>query len=156
MHFGGVIGTLFFLLVLFAALTSSISLMETIVSFIMDRLHWPRKRSCILVFVFSLIVGIPSSLGFGPLSFISWMGMSVLDIMDFVSNSVLMPIVAFFTCIFVGFVIKPKAIADEAKENGAPFKAEKMFTVVIKWIAPIFLVLILASSIASALGIFTI
>ena len=156
MRFGGVIGTLFFLLVLFAALTSSISLMETIVSFIMDKLHWPRKRSCILVFVFSLIVGIPSSLGFGPLSFISWMGMSVLDIMDFVSNSVLMPIVAFFTCIFVGFVIKPKAIADEVKENGAPFKAEKMFSVIIKWIAPIFLVLILASSIASALGIFTI
>jgi len=84
------------------------------------------------------------------------MGMSVLDIMDFVSNSVLMPIVAFFTCIFVGFVIKPKAIADEVKENSAPFKAEKMFSVIIKWIAPIFLVLILASSIASALGIFTI
>ena len=130
--------------------------METIVSIFMDKLHWQRRGTCIFVFVLALIMGIPSSLGFGPLSFISWMGMSVLDIMDFVSNSVLMPIVAFFTCIFVGFILKPKTVADEVKEGGAKFGAEKMFTVVIKWIAPIFLVLILASSIASALGLFTI
>lgn len=156
MKFGGVVGTLFFILVFFAALTSAISLMETIVSIFMDKLHWQRRGTCIFVFVLALIMGIPSSLGFGPLSFISWMGMSVLDIMDFVSNSVLMPIVAFFTCIFVGFILKPKTVADEVKEGGAKFGAEKMFTVVIKWIAPIFLVLILASSIASALGLFTI
>ena len=156
MKFGGAVGTLFFILVFFAALTSAISLMETIVSIFMDKLHWQRRGTCIFVFVLALIMGIPSSLGFGPLSFISWMGMSVLDIMDFVSNSVLMPIVAFFTCIFVGFILKPKTVADEVKEGGAKFGAEKMFTVVIKWIAPIFLVLILASSIASALGLFTI
>lgn len=156
MRFGSAVGTLFFVLVFFAALTSAISLMETIVSIFMDKLHWQRRRTCIFVFVLALIMGVPSSLGFGPLSFISWMGMSVLDIMDFISNSVLMPIVAFFTCIFVGFILKPKAIADEVKEGGAKFASEKMFTVVIKWIAPIFLVLILASSIASALGIFTI
>ena len=155
MRFGGVIGTLFFVLVFFAALTSAISLMETIVSIIMDKLSWTRRKSCIFVFILALIMGTPSSLGFGPLSFISWMGMSVLDIMDFISNSVLMPIVAFFTCIFVGFIIKPKAIVDEVQEGNVKFKSEKMFTVIIKWIAPIFLVLILASSVASALGIFT-
>lgn len=156
MKFGGVIGTVFFVLVFFAALTSAISLMETIVSIFMDKLSWTRRKSCIFVFILALIMGTPSSLGFGPLSFISWMGMSVLDIMDFISNSVLMPIVAFFTCIFVGFIIKPKAISEEVKEGNVEFKSEKMFTIVIKWIAPIFLVLILASSIASALGIFTI
>ena len=156
MRFGSVIGTLFFILVFFAALTSAISLMETIVSIIMDKLNWTRRKSCIFVFILALIMGIPSSIGFGPLGFISWMGMSVLDIMDFISNSVLMPIVAFFTCIFVGFIIKPKSIVEEVQEGNVTFKSEKMFTVIIKWIAPIFLVLILASSVASALGIFTI
>lgn len=155
MKFGGVIGSLFFLLVFFAALTSSISLMETIVSFFRDKLGWTRTFTGILVAVGSTLLGIPSSLGFGPLSFISWMGMSILDIMDFVSNSVLMPIVAFFTCILVGFVIKPKTIADEVKVTDGKFKAEGMFTVIIKWVAPVFLVLILVSSVASALGIFS-
>lgn len=156
MKFGGAIGTAFFVLVFFAALTSAISLMETIVSIFRDKFGWSRKNACIFVTILSLALGIPSSLGFGPLSFISWMGMSVLDIMDFVSNSVLMPIVAFFTCIFIGFIIKPKTLADEVKITDGTFKAEKMFNVVVKWIAPIFLVLILGSSVASALGIFTI
>ena len=66
-----------------------------------------------------------------------------------------MPIVAFFTCIFIGFVIKPSTIADEVKVTDGTFKGEKLFAVMIKWIAPIFLVLILLSSVASALGIFT-
>lgn len=155
MKFGNVVGTVFFLLVFFAALTSAISLMETIVSILRDKLGWTRKGTCVFVTILALVMGVPSSLGFGPLNFISWMGMSVLDIMDFVSNSVLMPIVAFFTCIFIGFVIKPSTIADEVKVTDGTFKGEKLFAVMIKWIAPIFLVLILLSSVASALGIFT-
>lgn len=155
MKFGNVVGTVFFLLVFFAALTSAISLMETIVSILRDKLGWTRKGTCVFVTILALVMGVPSSLGFGPLSFISWMGMSVLDIMDFVSNSVLMPIVAFFTCIFIGFVIKPSTIADEVKVTDGTFKGEKLFAVMSKWIAPIFLVLILLSSVASALGIFT-
>ncbi len=156
MKLGVFIGVIFFVLVFFAALTSAISLMETIVSFFMDKLHWGRKKSALFVFILALIMGVPSSLGFGPLGFISWMGMSVLDIMDFVSNSVLMPIVAFFTCIFVGFIIKPSVIADEVKATDGRFRAESLFTVMIKWVAPFFLIAILASSIASALGIFKI
>lgn len=156
MKFGGAIGTIFFLLVLFAALTSAISLMETIVSVFMDRFGWKRRFTGIFVAALAALMGIPSSLGFGPLGFITWNNLSILDIMDFLSNSVLMPIVAFFTCIFVGFIIKPKAIADEVKETGEPFKAEGMFNIMIKWVAPIFLVIILASSIASGLGWFKI
>ncbi len=156
MKFGGVIGTIFFVLVFFAALTSAISLMETIVSIFRDKFGWSRKNTSIFVTVLSLALGIPASLGFGPLSFISWMNLSILDIMDFVSNSVLMPIVAFFTCIFIGFIIKPKTLADEVKATDGTFKAEGMYTVVIKWVAPIFLVLILASSVASGLGFITI
>lgn len=156
MKLGGVIGTIFFVLVFFAALTSAISLMETIVSIFRDKFGWSRKGTSIFVTILSLALGIPSSLGFGPLSFISWMGMSVLDIMDFISNSVLMPIVAFFTCIFIGFIIGPRALSDEVKVTDGTFKAEGMYTVIIKWVAPVFLVLILGSSVASALGIFTI
>ena len=68
----------------------------------------------------------------------------------------LMPIVAVLTCVFVGFVIKPQAIIDEveASDNGS-FKSKKMFTVMIKWIAPIFLIAILISSILNAFGIIT-
>lgn len=153
MQFGSVVGTVFFVLVFFAALTSAISLMETIVSIFCDKFEWSRHKSCLIVFGFSLILGIPSCLGFGPLSFISWMGMSVLDIMDFISNSVLMPICALLTCFFVGFVVKPQTIIDEVTRNGEKFKSKKMFMAMIKWIAPIFLILILVSSIANALGI---
>ena len=152
MRFGGIIGTIFFVLVFFAALTSAISLMETIVSVFMDKFGWKRQFTGIFVFILAAVMGIPSSLGFGTLGFISWNNMTILDIMDFISNSVLMPIVAFFTCIFVGFIIRPKSIADEVKETDGTFRAEGMFNVMIKWIAPIFLIIILASSVASGLG----
>lgn len=153
MKFGSFIGTIFFILVFFAALTSAISLMETIVSIFCDKFKWSRHKACIIVFAFSLALGTPSCLGFGPLSFITWMNMSFLDIMDFISNSILMPICALLTCFFVGFVMKPQAVIDEVTRNGEKFKSRKMFVVMIKWIAPIFLILILVSSIANALGI---
>lgn len=154
MHFGNAVGAAFFLLVIFAALTSSISLMETIVSIFQDKFHWRRRNTCIFVAVLALVMGIPSSLGFGTLSFITWAGMTILDIMDFVSNSVMMPIVAFFTCVFVGFFVKPKTITDEVKVTDGRFVGEKLFTVMIKWITPVFLVLILLSSVANAMGWF--
>lgn len=147
MPFGELIGAVFFLLVLFAALTSSISLMETIVSIICDRLHWTRKRSALTVAVYALILGAPSSMGFGPLSFVKILNLSILDFMDFISNSVMMPVVAFFTCIFVGFFIKPEAIGEEVRLSSRTFKSEKLFSVMIKWIAPLFLVAILLSSV---------
>ncbi len=155
MPMGGIIGTIFFVLVFFAALTSSISLMETIVSIIRDKTGWNRRPTCILVTVGALIMGIPSSLGFGIWSHIAPLGMSILDAFDFISNSVMMPIVAFFTCVLVGFIIGPKVISDEVKETDGKFKSEKLFTVMIKWICPIFLMLILGSSIATAMGVFS-
>ncbi|MEG1505812.1 MAG: sodium-dependent transporter, partial [Lachnospiraceae bacterium] len=150
MPMGGVIGTVFFVLVFFAALTSAISLMETIVSILRDKFHWSRMFTSFVVAGASLLIGIPSSLGFGIWSGISWAGMSILDIFDFASNSVLMPIVAFFTCIFVGHVIKTKVVSDEVKETDGKFKGEKLFVVMIKWVAPIFLVAILVSSVLNA------
>lgn len=155
MPFGTLIGALFFLLVLFAALTSSISLMETIVSIIHDKLHWSRRICTVITTLFSLAVALPSSLGFGAWSDIKPLGMSFLDFFDFISNSILMPIVALLTCIFVGFVTKPKMVADEIRLN-SDFKRERLFTVMIKYVAPICLIMILVSSILNALKIITI
>lgn len=156
MPMGGVIGTVFFILVFFAALTSSISLMETIVSIIIDKTGLNRNLTCIIVAVIALLLGIPSALGFSSWSDITFFGgMSILDTFDFISNSILMPIVAFFTCVLVGHIIGPKVVADEVKVTDGKFKSEKLFTVMIKWIAPVFLLIILGSSIASAMGVLT-
>ena len=155
MPFGSVLGTAFFILVFFAAVTSSISLMETIVSILMDYFHWERKKTAIIVLVYCLLMGIPSSLRFGVWDFIQPLGMSILDAWDFISNSILMPIVALLTCFFVGFVIKPKTIIDEANAEGAKFKSVTLFTVVIKWVAPVILIAILISSVLNAAGIYT-
>lgn len=150
---GSVIGALFFILVLFAALTSSISLMETVVSIFRDKFGWGRKFTCILVFIGSVLLGIPSSLGFGVWSHININGNTFLDMFDIFSNSILMPIVAFLTCIFIGFVIKPQTLVDEVELDGKPFKRKKLFVVMIKYVAPVCIVLILISSVLDVLGI---
>ena len=150
---GTIIGVAFFLLVFFAALTSSISLMETVVSIVMDKTKWGRKFTCIIVTIFCLLMGTPSSLGFNVWSDITFLnGLTFLDLFDFISNSVIMPIVAFFTCVLIGFVVKPKTVIDEVKITDGKFKSEKLFTIMIKWIAPIFILAILAFSIAEGMG----
>lgn len=153
---GTFIGIAFFVMVLFAALTSSISLMETVVSIICDKFKMRRIPACVAVLVFSVLLGFLSSTGYGLLGNVKLIGMQFLDFFDFVSNSVLMPIVALCTCIFVGFVIKPKAIIEEVETDGVKFKGKKLFSVVIKYIAPIFIVLILISSVLDAFGVFKI
>ena len=156
MPMGGLLGTIFFLLVFFAALTSSISLMETVVSIVRDKTGWGRNVACIAVTFFTLVVGVPSSLGNGIWSHITPLGMGILDAFDFVTNSVMMPIVAIFTCILVGFIVKPQTVIDEVKVTDGTFKSEKLFVVMIKWVCPIFLTVILACSILTALGLFSI
>lgn len=155
MKFGTLVGGIFFLLVLFAALTSSISLTETLVSIVMDKFGWGRKKASLIILLFLVAVGIPVSLGFGVWSFIAPLGMSLLDFFDFLSNSVMMPIVAFLTCIFIGFVMKPKVIVDEVEINGE-FKSRKFYTVIIKYIAPVCLVAILVFAVMEAMGAITV
>jgi len=151
---GNVVGFAFFIMVFFAALTSSISLMETVVSVIQDKTKMSRKASCITVFVFSLVLGALSSLGYSLFDTFTLLGMQLLDFFDFISNSIMMPIAAFFTCICVGFIVKPKWVSDEVELNGK-FAGKKLFCVMIKYVAPVFILIILASSILSAFGIFT-
>ncbi len=149
---GSIVGAVFFILVFFAAITSSISLMETVVSIICDKLGWNRKKSCLIVLIGSIALGLLSTLGFGVLDFIKLGGMTFLDMFDFASNSIIMPIVALLTCIFVGYFLKPKALIEEV-EISSKFKKKKLFVIIIKYVAPICIVLILISSILEAMGV---
>ncbi len=148
---GTIIGAIFFLMVLFAALTSSISLMETVVSVIQDKFKLNRKITCLIVFIGSVLLGLPSSLGNGIWANVKIIGFAFLDFFDFISNSVLMPIVALLTCIFVGYVIKPKTLIEEAELSGK-FSGKKLFTIIIRYIAPICIILILGFSVLEAFG----
>lgn len=152
MKFGGIVGTVFFLLVLFAALTSSISLMETTVSIIRDKFHLKRQSATIISAILIILIGGFVSLGYGLWSFITPFGMQLLDFFDFISNSILMPIVALLTCIFIGYIVKPKTVIDEVEINGR-FKAKKYYIVMVKYLSPIILVAILIFSILESLGI---
>lgn len=152
---GNIIALLFFILVFFAAITSSISVMEAIVSSLMDKFHLKRIPCCLIVIGICLALGIPSSLGNGLWANIKILGMDFLSFCDYISNSVLMPIVAFCTCILVGWVIKPKVLTDEITKNGEKFGRKKLFNVMIKYVAPVCLIIILVTSTLSQFGIIT-
>ena len=143
---GQIIGGLFFLLVFFAALTSSVSLMETILSVVMEKTKLTRIKGSLIILVLAFIIAIPSSLGNGVWSNITLFGKQFLDFFDFISNNILMPIVELLTCIFIGYVVKPKTIEDEVEISGK-FKSKKLYNFMIKIAAPICLVVILISSI---------
>lgn len=152
MKLGSAVGAAFFILVLFAALTSSVSVMEAIVAGITDKFKMSRKRAALLVYVYALLFGFFCAFGFSIWKSFTIMDLSILDFLDFISNSVLMPIVGMFTCIFVGFVIRPKAVTDEIELNGR-FHEKGFYNIMVKWIAPVCILAILASSVLNTLGI---
>lgn len=143
MPFGGFIGFLFFVLVFFAAITSSISVLEAIVSNILDKFKLERKKASLGVAIFTFLLGVPSALGFGLLGNVTPLGMDFLTFFDYVSNSILMPIVALFTCIMFGWFVGTKEIEDEVTKNGEAFGRRKVFQIMIKYVAPLCLVVIL-------------
>ncbi len=149
---GTIIGVAFFFMVFLAALTSSISLMETIVSIFMDKFKLGRKVSCLIVLGISVIIGVPASLGYSAWGEVKVLGMQLLDFFDFASNSVMMPIIAFLTCVFVTFILKPNTVVEEIELSGK-FKWKKLYEIVIKYVAPVCILAILASSVLDAFGI---
>ena len=148
--FGGrVIGFIFFVLVLFAALTSSISLVEAIVAVLRENCHLKRWVSCVIVFGIMLVLGILSSLGFGPLSFIHIGNKTILDIFDYTANSILMPLVAIVTCIIAGYFADTESLMDEI---GMKRKGYRMYyKIMVRYIAPVCMAAILISGIFLAL-----
>ena len=144
---GTVVGIVFFVMVLFAAITSSVSIMEAIVASLMDRFGWKRNTSTIIVLVYALITGAVVCLGYNKFYFELPLPNGsvgqILDLMDYVSNNVFMPIVALATCILIGWVAKPKTVIDEATKNGEKFNRKIIYNVTIKVVAPVLLIFLL-------------
>lgn len=152
MGLGAAVGILFFVLVLFAAVTSSIALTESAVSTFEDELGWDRTRSTVLIGAIMVALGSLSALGYGPLAEVTVFGMQFLDFFDFLTNSVMMPIAAIATCLLVSRVIGVEQIAQEVEQDGQRFRRKPVFNFMIRWLCPIFAAIILASSVANALG----
>lgn len=145
MPFGGAVGALVFVLIFFAAISSAISMMEVNVANLIARFGLKRRYAVLIMIAVLLILGIPSSLGYGAWSAAKPLGMSILDFFDYIGNSVITPIVAMISCIFVGWVIKPRVLSDEMEQSGR-FKRRRSFEFIIKWIAPLFIAAVLIGS----------
>ncbi|MDD6460852.1 MAG: sodium-dependent transporter [Absicoccus porci] len=152
MGMGTFAGILFFLLVLLAALTSSIALAESAVSTFEDELGWNRKKSTLLMAAIMIVLGTLSSLGFGPLSSIHILGMDFLDFFDFLTNSVMMPVAAIAICLLILKSVTIEKIAAEV-ESSSKFKRKKIYIFILKYLAIPFVAIILISSILDVFGI---
>lgn len=149
---GTVVGGAFFVLVAFAALTSYISILEVIIASMCDNLKLKRTPSVIICVLASFLLGIPATLGNGVWDSVLIFGNSILDFMDLIANSFLLPLVAMATCIIFGWNIGIKPIEDEILLS-SDFKRRKVFNVTIKYIAPVFLAMIIVGNILQTFGI---
>ena len=152
---GRFVGCLFFAMVLFAALTSSISIMEAVVSSLMDKFKWSRTKAVVIEFIITVAGGLAVCFGYNIWYFDCTLPNGavgqILDIMDYVSNNILMPVVSIGTCILIGWLLKPKTVIDEATKNGEKFGRAKLYSVMIKYITPVLLLVLLLK----ALGVIT-
>ena len=144
---GGVVGIVFFLSVAFAAVTSSVSVMEAVVSSVIDHFGWKREKATLSVMAITLVVGVLVCLGYNSLYFELPLPngtiAQILDVLDYISNYIMMPVVSIATCVFVGWVVKPKTVIEEVTLNGNKFQREKVFLVMIKFVTPLLLSLLL-------------
>jgi len=151
---GAFVGIVFFLMVAFAALTSSVSIMEAVVSSFMDKFHMERKKATVAVTLLALVLGLCVCFGYNlfyfELTLPNGSVGQVLDVMDYLSNYVFMPVVAIATCILVGWVVKPKTVIDEVTLNNTKFGRQKLYVVMIKYVTPVMLFFLLLQS----LGLF--
>ena len=156
MGIGSIMGILFFVLVLFAALTSAISLLESGVSTFEDEFHWSRQKATLVMGILVVGLGTLSALGYGPLAAVTVIGMQFLDFFDFLTNSCMMPLAAMATCLLIVRVIGIDKIAEEVVADGAPFRRKVIFDFMIKYICPFFVAVILFSSLGSVFGLISI
>lgn len=147
---GNLVGCLFFAMVLFAALTSAVSVMEAVVSSLMDKFHMSRRRAAATETVIALAGGIVVCLGYNKLYFDvklpNGVNAQILDIMDYISNNCMMPVVAIGTCVLIGWIVKPPVIIDEVEKSGCRFGRKKLYIVMIRYIAPVLLAVLLLKS----------
>lgn len=145
MPYSDVIGALFFILVFFAALSSAISMMEVDIANLIQHLHLKRWQAVAVMTGVFFVLGLPSALGYSIWNDLRPFGMYILDFADFVGNSVITPILALISCLFVGWVVGPEVLSDEIASDGV-FKRRRSFEFIIKWIAPLFITAVLIGS----------
>ena len=148
---GGLVGVAFFLMFLFAALTSAISIMEASVATLQDEFHLSRNMGCLIMAAVSLLAGTASALGFGVWDGVRILGMQFLDFFDFLTNSVMMPLGAMATCFLILRVVGFSKIEEEV-ELSSPFRRKRMYRFFLKYLAPLCIGAIFLSSIANVLG----
>lgn len=148
---GYILAPAFFIVVSFAAVTSSVSVMETVVASIIDVSPLDRKKSVIVVSVYTLIVGVIVCLGYNKLYYeiplLNGSTGQILDVLDYISNNLLMPIVALLTSIMIGWVVKPRVIIDEVKGESYKFGREKLYVVMIKFVVPVLILFLLLQAV---------
>ena len=148
---GAVIGVLFFVMVLFAAITSSVSVMEAIVSSFMDGFGWSRKKCVAVITAYALVGGIVVCLGYNLWYFEITLPngniAQILDIMDYISNNLLMPAVAILNCILIGWVAKPITVIEEVENGTYKFRRKYLYIAMVKVVAPILMFILLLQSI---------
>ena len=146
---GNIVGGMFFLLIFFAALTSAISLMEAVIAGIIDRFRLTRPVATAICFTISFAVGGVVCLGYNVLHceipLPNGTTGQILDLLDYLTNCLMLPVVAFLTCVLIGWICKPKSVLDEIKigHKNDVIHREKLFIVMIRFIAPILLFVIL-------------
>lgn len=153
-NFGRIMGAVMFLLLFFAAVTSSVSLLETVVASIRDSTGLSRRASGIVTLVYTLLLAVPSALGYGK-GFLGGEvipGMTFLDFSDYITNNVMMPIAAFFTCIFVSRVVGTRFVEEEVEHGGYSFKARGFYRVMCRWVAPVLMLVIFVTFVLAGLG----
>jgi len=147
---GTVIGIIFFLMVIMAALTSCMSILEAVVSGLMDKFGWSRKKATLIEGTIAAVLGVIVCLGYNVFYFEYTLPNGavgqILDIFDYMTNNVLMPVLAIGTCLLVGWAVKPKTIIDEATKNGERFGRKMLYIVMVKFVTPILLAFLLLSA----------
>jgi NSS family neurotransmitter:Na+ symporter len=147
---GGLIAILFFVALLVAALTSSISMLEVAVAYLVEEKKFSRLGACALLFVICWVIGAVCSLSFGPLSHIQIRGGNIFGFLDSFPPNVLMTLGSLFTVIFVGWRLKKTDVYDEFTNGGTLSRNSKVFGVLwllIRYIAPVAIIAIFISGI---------
>ena len=145
---GGVVAILFFLALLVAAVTSSISMFEVGVAYLVEEKKLPRIGACAIIFAFCWVLGAFCSLSFGPLSEFRLFGRNIFDFFDNLSSNVLMTLGSLLTVLFVGWRLKKTDIYDEFTNGGTISTNAKIFGVLwflIRYICPLAVIIIFVS-----------
>lgn len=147
---GTVIGIIFFIMVLFAALTSCVSIMETLVANCMELFHTSRRKMSLVIASIFGVAAIIICLGYNvfymELSLPNGQTAQLLDLMDYISNSFLMPFISLLTCILVGWILKPSWVCEEMEVSGHPFRRKRLYTFMIRYIAPVMMAVLFLQS----------